>query len=66
VCNTTIMDTAAVTDDPAGEEFGKKFFSSPRLCLRPRCRRAFQPPQGVGGTYAGDMLPIASVDFPPP
>jgi branched-chain amino acid transport system substrate-binding protein len=64
VCNTTAMDTAAVTDVLV-KKFGKKFFFiTPDYAYGHTLQDGFvKRLKAAGGTYEGDMLPIASVDF---
>jgi branched-chain amino acid transport system substrate-binding protein len=64
VCNTTTMDTAAITSTLV-KKFGKKFFFvTPDYAYGHALQDGFVTQlTALGGTYQGDMLPIAAVDF---
>jgi len=63
-CNTTAMDAAAVTGELV-KKFGKKwFFITPDYAYGKTLQENFiKNLQKAGGTYQGDMLPIANTDF---
>ena len=63
-CNTTAMDAAAVTSELV-KKFGKKwFFITPDYAYGKTLQENFvKNLQKAGGTYQGDMLPIANTDF---
>jgi branched-chain amino acid transport system substrate-binding protein len=64
VCNTTSMDTAAITPVLV-EKFGKKwFFVTPDYAYGHTLQDGFvKALKKLGGTFEGDMLPIANSDF---
>jgi branched-chain amino acid transport system substrate-binding protein len=64
VCNTTTMDTAAITPELV-KRFGKKwFFVTPDYAYGHTLQEGFiKSLTKLGGTYEGDMLPIANTDF---
>ena len=64
VCNTTTMDTEAVTPELV-KKFGKKwFFVSPDYAYGHTLQDAFiKALTKAGGTYEGDMVPINNTDF---
>jgi branched-chain amino acid transport system substrate-binding protein len=64
VCNSTTMDTSAITSTLV-KKFGKKFFFiTPDYAYGHALQDGFVAQlKKLGGTYEGDMLPIASVDF---
>ena len=64
VCNTTTMDTAAVTPELV-KRFGKKwFFITPDYAYGHSLQDAFiKALTKLGGTYDGDYLPINNTDF---
>ncbi|HXZ01880.1 MAG TPA: ABC transporter substrate-binding protein [Stellaceae bacterium] len=64
VCNTTTMDTAAVTPELI-KAFGKKwFFISPDYTYGRTLQEAFvKQLTKAGGTFDGDYLPITNSDF---
>ena len=64
VCNTTIMDTGAVTETLV-KKFGKKFFFiTPDYAYGSALQEGFiNRLKALGGSWDGDKLPIASVDF---
>jgi branched-chain amino acid transport system substrate-binding protein len=64
VCNTTTMDTAAITETLV-KKFGKRFFFiTPDYAYGHTLQDGFiKRLKALGGTWEGDMLPIASVDF---
>lgn len=63
-CNTTAMDAAAVTGELV-KKFGKKwFFITPDYAYGKTLQENFvKNLKKAGGTYQGDMLPIANTDF---
>jgi branched-chain amino acid transport system substrate-binding protein len=63
-CNTTAMDAAAVTGELV-KKFGKKwFFITPDYAYGKTLQENFvKNLTKAGGTYQGDMLPIANADF---
>ena len=63
-CNTTAMDAAAVTGELV-KRFGKKwFFITPDYAYGQTLQANFvKNLTALGGTYQGDMLPIANSDF---
>ena len=63
-CNTTAMDTAAVSIELL-KRFGKKwFFITPDYAYGQTLQANFvKKLTELGGTYQGDMLPISSSDF---
>jgi branched-chain amino acid transport system substrate-binding protein len=63
-CNTTAMDAAAVTGELV-KRFGKKwFFITPDYAYGQSLQANFvKNLTKMGGTWQGDMLPIASSDF---
>jgi branched-chain amino acid transport system substrate-binding protein len=63
-CNTTAMDAAAVTGELV-KKFGKKwFFITPDYAYGKTLQENFvKNLKKAGGTYEGDMLPIANTDF---
>ena len=63
-CNTTAMDAAAITGELV-KKFGKKwFFITPDYAYGKTLQENFvKNLQKAGGTYQGDMLPIANTDF---
>jgi len=64
VCNTTTMDTAAITPELV-KRFGKKwFFITPDYAYGHSLQDAFiKALTKLGGTYDGDFLPINNTDF---
>jgi branched-chain amino acid transport system substrate-binding protein len=64
VCNTTTMDTAAITPELV-KRYGKKwFFVTPDYAYGHTLQEGFvKALTKLGGTYQGDMLPIANTDF---
>ena len=64
VCNTTAMDAAAITGELV-KRFGKKwFFITPDYAYGQTLQANFvKNLTALGGTYQGDMLPIANSDF---
>ena len=64
VCNTTTMDTAAITPELV-KRFGKKwFFVTPDYAYGHTLQEGFiKALTKLGGTYEGDMLPINNTDF---
>jgi branched-chain amino acid transport system substrate-binding protein len=64
VCNTTTMDTAAITPELV-KRFGKKwFFITPDYAYGHSLQDAFiKALTKLGGTYDGDYLPINNTDF---
>jgi branched-chain amino acid transport system substrate-binding protein len=64
VCNTTTMDTAAITPELV-KRFGKKwFFITPDYAYGHTLQEGFvKALKKLGGTFEGDMLPIANSDF---
>jgi branched-chain amino acid transport system substrate-binding protein len=64
ICNTTAMDAAAITKTLV-EKFGKKFyFITPDYAYGHTLQENFvKRLTALGGTYQGDMLPIAATDF---
>ena len=64
VCNTTTMDTAAITPELV-KKYGKKwFFVTPDYAYGHTLQDGFvKALTKLGGTYQGDMLPIANSDF---
>ena len=64
VCNTTSMDAAAVTGELV-KRFGKKwFFVTPDYAYGRTLQENFvRNLKALGGTFEGDMLPIANSDF---
>jgi branched-chain amino acid transport system substrate-binding protein len=64
VCNTTTMDTAAITPELV-KRFGKKwFFITPDYAYGHSLQDAFiKALKKLGGTYEGDYLPINNTDF---
>ena len=64
ICNTTAMDAAAITKTLV-EKFGKKFFFiTPDYAYGHTLQDNFvKRLTALGGTYEGDMLPIAATDF---
>jgi branched-chain amino acid transport system substrate-binding protein len=64
VCNTTTMDTAAITPELV-KRFGKKwFFVTPDYAYGHTLQDGFiKALKKLGGTYEGDMLPINNTDF---
>jgi len=64
VCNTTTMDTEAVTPELV-KKFGKKwFFVSPDYAYGHTLQDAFiKALTKAGGTYEGEMVPINNTDF---
>ncbi|HUA55982.1 MAG TPA: ABC transporter substrate-binding protein [Candidatus Sulfotelmatobacter sp.] len=63
-CNTTAMDAAAVTGELV-KRFGKKwFFITPDYAYGQTLQANFvKNLTALGGTWEGDMLPIANSDF---
>jgi branched-chain amino acid transport system substrate-binding protein len=63
-CNTTAMDAAAVTGELV-KRFGKKwFFVTPDYAYGQTLQANFvKNLEALGGTWQGDMLPIANSDF---
>ncbi len=63
-CNTTAMDAAAVTGELV-KRFGKKwFFITPDYAYGQTLQANFvKNLEKLGGTWQGDMLPIANSDF---
>jgi branched-chain amino acid transport system substrate-binding protein len=63
-CNTTAMDAAAVTGELV-KRFGKKwFFITPDYAYGQTLQANFvKNLEALGGTWQGDMLPIAASDF---
>ncbi|CAN5851590.1 ABC transporter substrate-binding protein [soil metagenome] len=63
-CNTTAMDAAAVTSELV-KKFGKKwFFITPDYAYGQTLQANFvRNLTALGGTWQGDMLPIANSDF---
>jgi branched-chain amino acid transport system substrate-binding protein len=63
-CNTTAMDAAAVTNELV-KKFGKKwFFITPDYAYGKTLQENFvKNLKKAGGTFEGDMLPIANADF---
>jgi branched-chain amino acid transport system substrate-binding protein len=63
-CNTTAMDAAAVTGQMV-KKFGKKwFFITPDYAYGQTLQANFvKNLTALGGTWQGDMLPIANSDF---
>ncbi|HUN50151.1 MAG TPA: ABC transporter substrate-binding protein [Candidatus Sulfotelmatobacter sp.] len=66
ICNTTSMDAAAITPELV-KRFGKKwFFITPDYAYGHTLQDAFvKNLKKAGGTYEGDMLPIATTEFSP-
>src|SRR5579859_1349393 len=64
VCNTTSMDTAAITPELV-KRFGKKwFFVTPDYAYGHSLQDGFiKALKKLGGTYDGDYLPINATDF---
>jgi branched-chain amino acid transport system substrate-binding protein len=64
VCNTTAMDAAAITKTLV-QKFGKKFFFiTPDYAYGHTLQDNFvKNLKALGGTYEGDMLPIAATEF---
>src|SRR5271156_6677734 len=64
VCNTTAMDAAAITKTLV-QKFGKRFFFiTPDYAYGHTLQDNFvKRLTALGGTYEGDMLPIANSDF---
>src|SRR6202045_4526457 len=64
VCNTTTMDTSAITPELV-KKFGKKwFFITPDYAYGHTLQDAFiKALTKSGGTFEGDMLPINNTDF---
>ena len=64
VCNTTSMDTAAITPELV-KRFGKKwFFVTPDYAYGHTLQDGFiKALKKLGGEYEGDMLPINATDF---
>jgi len=64
VCNTTSMDTAAITPELV-KRFGKKFFFiTPDYAYGRTLQEGFvRHLKALGGEFEGDMLPIANSDF---
>jgi len=64
VCNTTSMDTAAITPELV-KRFGKKwFFITPDYAYGHSLQDGFiKALTKLGGTYEGDFLPINNQDF---
>jgi len=64
VCNTTTMDTAAITPELV-KRYGKKwFFVTPDYAYGHSLQDGFiKALKKVGGTYDGDYLPINNQDF---
>lgn len=63
-CNTTAMDAAAITGELV-KKFGKKwFFITPDYAYGQTLQANFvKNLEKLGGTWQGDMLPIANSDF---
>ncbi|HZP98870.1 MAG TPA: ABC transporter substrate-binding protein, partial [Reyranella sp.] len=63
-CNTTAMDAAAVTEQLV-KRFGKKwYFITPDYAYGKTLQENFvKNLKKLGGTFEGDMLPIANSDF---
>jgi branched-chain amino acid transport system substrate-binding protein len=63
-CNTTAMDAAAITSELV-KRFGKKwFFITPDYAYGQTLQANFvKNLTALGGTWQGDMLPIATTDF---
>ena len=63
-CNTTAMDTAAITSELV-KRFGKKwFFVTPDYAYGKTLQANFvKNLKALGGEFQGDMLPIATSDF---
>ncbi len=63
-CNTTAMDTAAITPELV-KRFGKRwFFITPDYAYGKTLQANFvKRLQALGGEFQGDMLPIATSDF---
>ena len=63
-CNTTAMDTAAITGELV-KRFGKKwFFITPDYAYGQTLQNNFvKKLKALGGEFQGDMLPIATSDF---
>src|SRR5471030_3391151 len=63
-CNTTAMDASAVTGELV-KRFGKKwFFVTPDYAYGQTLQANFvKNLEALGGTWQGDMLPIANSDF---
>ncbi len=63
-CNTTAMDTSAITGEMV-KRFGKKwFFITPDYAYGRTLQDNFiKKLKALGGTFEGDMLPIATSDF---
>jgi branched-chain amino acid transport system substrate-binding protein len=63
-CNTTAMDTSAITGELV-KRFGKKwFFITPDYAYGRTLQDNFiKKLKALGGTFEGDMLPIATSDF---
>src|SRR6202140_910054 len=64
VCNTTTMDTSAITPELV-KKFGKKwFFITPDYAYGHSLQDGFiKALKKLGGTFEGDMLPINNTDF---
>ncbi len=64
ICNTTSMDTAAITPELV-KRFGKKwFFVTPDYAYGHTLQEGFiKALKKLGGEYEGDMLPINATDF---
>jgi branched-chain amino acid transport system substrate-binding protein len=63
-CNTTAMDASAITGELV-KKFGKKwFFITPDYAYGKTLQENFvKNLKKAGGTFEGDMLPIANADF---
>ncbi len=63
-CNTTAMDTSAITGELV-KRFGKKwFFITPDYAYGQTLQNNFiKKLKALGGEFQGDMLPIATSDF---
>ena len=63
-CNTTAMDTSAITGELV-KRFGKKwFFITPDYAYGRTLQENFiKKLKALGGTFEGDMLPITNSDF---
>lgn len=64
VCNTTTMDTAAISSTLL-EKFGKRwYFITPDYAYGHTLQEGFiKHLKAAGGEFEGDMLPIATTDF---
>ena len=64
ICNTTSMDAAAITGGTGQALRQEVVLHHARLRLRPHVAgRLRQEPEGAGGEFEGDMLPITTTEF---